>query len=405
MRMDLKGQNIVIFSLFRFDAEIESTSFALARQLAQNNQVYYFDNPYTFKDLIRRRKTEAFRKRWGKFGLFSDEPIVLPANLVHVFILPVLLSIHFLPEGRLYRLLLGLNEFFIRRKIRYVLKKRGVTDFIYINSFNFHYPGVAQHLHPRLTVYHCLDPIIGEFDRRHGLVSEQALVRQADLVICSSKQLFEEKKPINPNTHFIPNAADVDHSQKALDPTLLVSPLLAGIKTPIVGYLGSIDHRMDFPLVEYLAQQHPDKSFVLIGPLFATLPRAIQTAPNIHFPGKIKYDDLPSVLKGFSVCIIPFKKDAQSATVFPLKLFEYLGAGKPVVLSNFNPDLGDFTAGSAAICAAPPVFSEAIEEALATDSEAQQAERVRIASCNTWQHRAEAVATLLAAQKPAHATL
>ncbi|MPR32110.1 glycosyltransferase [Salmonirosea aquatica] len=394
--MDLKGQNIVIFSLFRFDAEIESTSFALARQLARDNEVFYFDNPYTIIDLIRRRKTAAFRKRWGKFGLFSDEPIIMPDSLLRVFILPVLLSIHFLPEGRLYRFLLRVNESLIRWKIRYVLKKRGITDFIFINSFNFHYPNVAQGLQARLKVYQCLDPIIGDFDGRHGLVSERELVENADLIICSSKQLYQEKKALNPHTHFVPNAADIDHSRKALNPDLPLSPLLAGITPPVVGYLGSVDHRMDLPLLGYLAAQHPDKNFVLIGPVFSDLPDSIQQAPNIHFPGKIQYADLPSVLKGFSVCIIPFLKDEQSATVFPLKLFEYLGAGKPVIISDFNPDLQDFTFNSVAICADPPAFSEAIRVALATDSEARRAERIRIASRNTWHHRADALATLLA---------
>lgn len=395
--MDLKGQNIVLFSLFRFDAEIESTSFALARQLAADNQVFYFDNPYTFKDLIKRRKSDAFRTRKGRFGLLSDEPIVLLGNPLQIFILPVLLSIHFLPEGPLYRFFLRVNEFFIRQKIRFVLKKRGVTDFIFINSFNFHYPDVAQKLHPLLTVYQCLDPIIGDFDRRHGLVSERDLVENSDLIICSSKQLFEEKKATNPNTYFVPNAADVGHSRNALDPDLPLSPLLAGIPTPIVGYLGSVDHRMDLGLLEYVAAHNPDKSFVLIGPVISSLSEEIRKASNIYFPGKIQYADLPSVLKGFSVCIIPFKKDEQSATVFPLKLFEYLGAGKPVVISDFNPDLRDFTSDKVAICASPEAFSEAIGQALATDSDALRQERVRLASRNTWQHRAEAVAALLQA--------
>lgn len=395
--MNLKGQNIVFFSLFRFDAEIESTSFALARQLALDNQVYYFDNPYTFKDLLKRRKTAEYRKRKGRFGLFADEPIVLPGNPVRIFILPVLLSIHFLPEGRLYRFFLRINEYFIRQKIRYVLKKRGITDFIYINSFNFHYPDVSKRLSPRLTVYQCLDPILGDFDRRHGLVSERDLVLHADLVICSSQQLFEEKRVFNPHTYFVPNAADVAHSRKALDPDLPLSPLLTGIPAPIIGYLGSIDHRMDLPLLEYAATRHPNKSFVLVGPVFSALSAAIRRAPNIHFPGQIRYADLPSLLKGFAVCIIPFKKDEQSATVFPLKLFEYLGAGKPVVISDFNPDLRAFTSDSVAICTGPAAFSEAIGTALATDSEVRREERIRIASRNTWQHRAQALGTLLAA--------
>lgn len=395
--MDLKGQNIVLFSLFRFDAEIESTSFALARQLATENQVFYFDNPYTFKDLIRRHKSDAYRIRRGRFGLFSDKPILLPGTPLQIFILPVLLSIHFLPEGPLYRFFLRINEYFIRRKIRYVLKKRGITDFIFMNSFNFHYPDIAKKMHPRLTVYQSLDPILGDFDRRHGLVSERDLVENSDLILCSSKQLFEEKKAINPNTYFIPNAADVEHSRQALNPDLPLSPLLTGIPGPIVGYLGSIDHRMDLSLLEYVAARNPDKSFVLVGPIFSPLSAGIRQAPNLYFPGKIQYADLPSLLKGFSVCIIPFKKDEQSATVFPLKLFEYLGAGKPVVLSDFNPDLRDFTSDAVAICSSPAMFSDAVQQALATDSVFLQENRIRIASRNTWQHRAEALGSVLAA--------
>ncbi|GHB61437.1 glycosyltransferase [Persicitalea jodogahamensis] len=394
--MDLKGKNIVFFSLFRFDADIESTAFFLARQLALENNVYYFDNAYTFNDWVKKRKTPAFRTRQGKFGLFSDEPIAYPGSSIEIHILPVLLSIRFLPEGKIYRTLLKFNEYLIRTKIRHILKKRGVHDFVFINSFNFHFPGVAGPLHPQLTVYHCLDPIVGDFDRRHGLISERHLSENADLIICSSRQLFQEKRTVNPETYFVPNAADLEHSRRALDPGLLPSPLLANVPHPIVGYLGSIEHRMDFSLLTHLVQQHADKSFVLVGPIYAAIPEVLKRAPNVYFPGKVRFSDAPSVMKGYDLCIIPFKKDEHSASIFPLKLFEYLGAGKPVVISDFNPDLADFTLGSVAMCATPAAFVEAIQEALDNDSDERRAERISVASKNTWKQRAKDFSGLIA---------
>ncbi|TDB65975.1 glycosyltransferase [Arundinibacter roseus] len=394
--MDLFGQNILILSLFRYDADIESTSMAIARELAKANKVYYFDNPYTINDVIKKRKTECFKKRRGFFSVFSDQPIQTLENDLEIFVSPILLSLNFLPEGPLYRFLLRINEWLMRTKIRHILKKREVKDFVYINSFNFHYPGISENLTPKLRIYHCLDPVFGPFDGRHGVPSENQLVHQSDLVICSSRQLYHEKLQLNPRTFFVPNAADLDHSRQAQDPQQSVSPMLSSFSRPIIGYIGSIDYRMDFSLLENVARLHPDKCFVFIGPVNCELPDEMLLTPNIYFPGKIAYSELPAVLKGFDVAIIPFKKDERSATVFPLKLFEYLGAGKPVVLSDFNPDLQEFTKKSAAIAQDVATFAEAIQEALSTNTPALEEERIQLASQNTWKHRGETIANLLA---------
>jgi teichuronic acid biosynthesis glycosyltransferase TuaH len=393
--MDLQGRNIVIFSLFRFDADIESTAMAVGKELAKSNNVLYFDNPFTLNDVLKKRKSPSLKKRRGYFGIFSDRSFRLPGTRLEVFIPPVVLPSNFLPEGKLYRIVLKINEFLIRQKLRFVLRRRNIDSFIYINSFNFHYPGLADGLSPQLRAYHCLDPIMGSFDGRHGIPSENQLVQSADLVICSSKKLHDDKIVQNPHTYFVPNAADVEHSQKALDPGLAVSSLLDAIPQPIVGYLGSIDHRMDFQLLHKTALLHSDKSFVLVGPVQCEIPRYIQECGNIYFPGKTSYAEMPAVLKGFAVCIIPFNKDDLSATVFPLKLFEYLGAAKPVVISDFNPDLADFTDDLVAICTTPTEFSNAIQSSLEADSPALRSRRIDLASRNTWVRRGEDIATLL----------
>ncbi|WP_276088392.1 glycosyltransferase [Pedobacter sp. JY14-1] len=390
----LKGKTIVILGIAKFDGPFESTSFTTAKYLAQDNDVFYIDNPYTWKDFFALRKTEAFRIRRPYF--FSGDGILSTASekLKVLFTFP-LLPVNFLPEGVIYRFFLRINERLIRSRLKAVLKARDIRDFIFINSFNFHYPGVAIPLSPRLSVYHCVDPLIVPYDRRHGIISERRLVAKSDLVICTSKQLYEEKRMENPNTYFIPNAADLAHSSSALRDDMPISPLLEGITRPIAGYFGNIERRMDFELLAEVARQNMQMSFVFAGPVSEEyIPEGFRNQKNIFFTGRLPYQEMPGMIKGFDVAMIPFKRDTVSRTIFPLKLFEYLGAGKPVVATDFNPDLVEFTGDTVAYCATPAEFGRALMLAL-DDNASRLAERLRIASENTWEKRLSEFSALL----------
>jgi len=123
---------------------------------------------------------------------------------------------------------------------------------------------------------------------------------------------------------------------------------------------------------------------VFAGPIERHLvPEFFFNIPNIYFTGRIAYEQMPNLVKGFDVAIIPFKAHNDSGTVFPLKLFEYLGAGKPVVATNFNPDLKYFTADLVAYCSSAEEFSNAIEDALKNNSEALERDRIQLAARHT----------------------
>lgn len=393
--MDLKGKNIVVFSLFRFDSEVESTGYTLAKYLARDNMVYYIDNPYTVNDFLRLRKTKYYSARRNYFSLFSDKVIDTEISNLKIVISPLLLSINFLKEGWLYRKALGVNEWVIRTKLRYLLRRRGIEDYIFINSFNFHYPGLMAGLAPALKVYHCLDPVKGSFDGKHGVISEELVVREADLVICSSRQLYNKKIRQNSATYFVPNAADLKHSSKAMDPSLEISERLSKIKKPVIGYFGVIEGRTNYELIREVSDKNPDKSFVFVGPVANGVPDWFTKGDNVFFPGSVPYSEMPAIIKGFDVAIIPFRKDEQSATVFPLKLFEYLGAGKPVVATDFNMDLLEFTGDTVAFCSDADSFSRAIADALEDNSEEFVANRIAIAAEHTWEKRVVTIADLL----------
>jgi teichuronic acid biosynthesis glycosyltransferase TuaH len=385
--MILKDKVIFILGIAKFDGPFESTSFTVAKYLAKENEVYYVDYPYTWKDYLMRRD-DLFQKRKHLFSRKSDGILDSDIAGLKIVIVPPVLSINFLKEGKLYRFLLKINERTIAHRITKAIGASRIKEAVYINSFNFHYPNLQTLLKPKLSVYHCVDPLIVDHDRKHGLISERIVVEQSDLVICTSKQLYQEKKPLNKATFFIPNAADSIHSAKAMDPGLMMHVKMQAIPKPILGYFGNIERRIDYDLLMQVVRLNSDKSFVFAGPAVEEfIPQGLREMKNVYFLGRIPYEEMPAVIKAFDVALIPFKKDEVSSTIFPLKLFEYLGAGKAVVSTDFNLDLREFTHDEIEYCADVKTFDQAIQRALDDDKLSSRMRRVAIAAENSWDKR------------------
>lgn len=392
----LKNSTIFILSNAKYDGQFESTSYTIAKHLAKDNQVFYIEYPATQKDYLKHKSDPSFIKKKPFYNKNSDGILGTENTNLHILITPLLLSINFLPEGFLYRLLLKYNEALIANRIKKVLKKYKIEEFIFINSFNIYYPNIAKLIPSSLNVYHCVDPLIVGFDIRHGIKSEKIILDNSDLVICTSKQLYIEKQLQHSKTYFVPNAADISHSEKARFNETPIHPLLKHIQKPIIGYFGNIERRMDYDLLEKVFDTNTDKNFVFVGPVNDDLlPTSWYKKSNVHFLGRVPFAEMPSILKGFDVAIIPFKKDEVSSTIFPLKLFEYLGSGVPVVSTNFNEDLKDFTQNAVSYCANADELSKALTDAIENETIERKNERIKIAEENTWERRAKEFSDIL----------
>jgi len=392
----LKDKVIVFLGNTRFDGNIKSTSLFIARNLAEQNQVYFIDYPFTLKDYISYMKTDVKKERENKFSIFSDGLIETDLPNLKIVITPPVIPINFLPEGFLFRSLLKANELILKIRMKKIFRNKGIKEFIFINSFNFHYPRLAQMIKPTLTVYHCVDPMIVPYDMKHGILSEKQLVIESDLVICTSVKLTQEKILLNPNTYFVPNASDSDNEFKEIDPDMKNHDKVSHIRPPVIGYLGTIERRIDYNLLKDVVDHNRDKNFVIAGPIEeGYLSNPLFTANNVFTTGAIPYGEVPQLINSFDLAIIPFKKDEVSRTIFPIKLFEYLSFGKPVVSTDFNIDLKDFTGDMVAYCSDAELFSDAIAQALASDNSKKMEDRKLLAKQNTWKKRSEYISEIL----------
>lgn len=153
----------------------------------------------------------------------------------------------------------------------------------------------------------------------------EIIAKKADCIFTVSKEIRQIFKT-NQNVHWIPNGVDFNFFSKRT-----IGNPLKEIKKPIIGYVGQIEKRLDFKLLEYLASKN-EFLLVLIGLVWKNADVSkLKTFKNVHFLGQKDYSQLPSYLQNFDVGIIPHKTDGFAKTMNPLKMYEYLAAGIPVV--------------------------------------------------------------------------
>ncbi len=141
-----------------------------------------------------------------------------------------------------------------------------------------------------------------------------------------------------------------------------------------------------------MAVQRPDWTISLVGPLSYGLDAndlaRLRALPNVRFAGAVPPEQVPAVMAGCDVGLIPYKLNEQTRHVNPLKVYEYLACGKPVVGTPL-PELRQFEP-LVRLAGDVDGFIAAVEAALAEGDDPQAvAARLAVAAANTWDARVE----------------
>lgn len=298
----------------------------LVRHLAKSNRVLWLNA------LPNRRPTLSrsdLRRAGNKFARFFEPVKEVEKN---IFVLnPLAFPVYH------SRIINWLNRKLLLSQIRRALKSLDFRSVVNL-SFNPAAGLVAKYLGEDLLIYYCVDEYTAFTDSIKGLGQlEEALFREADLVIVSSQPLMEAKRQFNKNTFLIPHGVDVHHFRRALDPEIELPDDIAHIPHPIIGFHGLLADWIDYELIQRLAERFAAGSIVLIGNITQDAIREIEPLrrfANIFFLGRKPYAQLPAYCKAFDVAINPFKINTLTVAANPLKVREFLAAGKCVVSTN-----------------------------------------------------------------------
>lgn len=285
--------------------------------------------PWTpFHLLSRGKPARARRAAWAAGRGVAPGPklrVLSPLSLIQYRNSP------FCRSHRVARLSLRLTLPSLRRSIEQLGFSR--ADVLWITDPR--HANLIDWIKPARVIYRCPDHFQHFSDIPRSIERlERQVVERADVVVASSEALVTHLRSLGADAQYVPNG---------VDPELFASPVpsarLETIPSPRILYAGAMGEWFDWRVMRELATRHPSYSVVLAGPLRADIGDLLDL-PNVHYLGSLPYEDMPGLMAAADIGVVPFRAGGIGAAVNPIKMFEYLAAGLPVVMTGIGDDGG-----------------------------------------------------------------
>lgn len=389
---------IICFAGALYDQPTWTNRQHIMARLSKNHPVFYVEPRvwvvrYILEHITKPKQLGRFFLRLVKYEKKSE----------HLY---VTAQWNLIPGSREFKMISSFNHWFNKRRIKKTAQSLGFLDaktvlWLYDTESAEYlsvFPGAA-------IVYDCVDNHASQagVNRNAKRVHEEerAILKRADLVTVTSKHLFKLKRKHAKRTELVLNAGDVTLYEEPISKKAakLAKQALGNIAHPIIGSVGALDsYKYDFNLLVRSAEKHPEWNFVFAGAPIVDKKtpelKRLTKLPNVHMIGSVPREHVPAYVAHFDICVIPYNNNEYNRSSFPLKFWEFMATGKPIVvtgvpeLAAYEPLIGYANSQKS--------FDLAIEKQL-KNPESKMNDRKKLAHQHTYDQRVKQLEKLMIA--------